>query len=220
MCKNVHPSVNANENVNEIEYVFDIVNVITVFVDTYSTLGTIVPFSNENLFFDKMKKEEKIKKPEKQKELYWQKLVECFFEFCRENLPKLPDGSKAEPTFSGSSPRDLHDIVVILRLRASKSTPPVEWTEEEAKKRLNAFLKKAYEDDWLSKNFILPQLNRFKDKVFLNLITPKRYEKENKNRYQKTQSTRNNDYRRIEDQPGVTGVADQTNDIEGGFGQL
>lgn len=96
---------------------------------------------------------------------HWKVLVDTFFRFC---LKKF----NAEPTFGSSGPRDLKAIVTVLKVRAEKSGAT--WDEKTASNRLWFFLEHAYKDDWLSRNFLLPHLNRFKDKVFLNLISPKK----------------------------------------------
>ena len=101
-----------------------------------------------------MAKEKKITK-------HWQKLVETFFDFYEKKF----DGEK--PSFDGSAPRDLKSIAEVLEKRAQAAN--VEWTEENAITRLNLFLDAAHKVDWLRDNFLLFNLNRQKDKIFLTV---------------------------------------------------
>lgn len=101
-----------------------------------------------------MAKEKKITK-------HWQQLVETFFSFYEKKF----DGEK--PSFDGSAPRDLKSIAEVLEKRAQAAN--VEWTEENAIIRLNLFLDAAYKVDWLRDNFLLFNLNRQKDKIFLTI---------------------------------------------------
>ena len=101
-------------------------------------------------------KKEKLKK-EKNPEPFWNDLVELYFSFCEE---KFND----RPTFDGSSPRDLNQIIVSIRKRAELKN--IDWNIESAKKRVRAFFDLAFQDDFLSKNFILSSINRQKDKIF------------------------------------------------------
>lgn len=101
-----------------------------------------------------MAKEKKITK-------HWQQLVETFFNFYEKKF----DGEK--PSFDGSAPRDLKSIAEVLEKRAQAAN--VEWTEENAIIRLNLFLDAAYKVDWLRDNFLLFNLNRQKDKIFLTI---------------------------------------------------
>lgn len=104
------------------------------------------------------KEERKKKKPDS--EPYWKELVTVYFGFCHEKF-------KEKPSFTGSDPSDMHRIIECLKKRAAERN--VEWTEETAKLRWREFLGRAFQDDWLSKNFLLPNLYRQMDKVFLNL---------------------------------------------------
>lgn len=107
----------------------------------------------------KASKEPKPKKP-KQVEPYWNDLVSVYFQFCREKFNDVP-------TFDGSSPRDLKAIVATLRKRCEESNH--EWSYEAATGRLKFFLEYAYQDRWLSENFLLSNINRQKDKIFFNI---------------------------------------------------
>lgn len=101
----------------------------------------------------------KKKKKEEPPFEYWQVLVKTFFDFCEKYY-------KQKPSFDGSAPRDLKAIAVILKKRATEES--VAWTKEQAAIRLQGFLIGAYKDVWLHDNFVLSNLNKFKDKVFFN----------------------------------------------------
>lgn len=101
-----------------------------------------------------MAKEKKVTK-------HWQALVETFFDFYENKF----GGEK--PSFDGSAPRDLKSIAEVLEKRAFASN--IEWTEENAIIRLNLFLDAAHKIDWLRDNFLLFNLNRQKDKIFLTV---------------------------------------------------
>lgn len=102
------------------------------------------------------------KKPKKERvvEPYWNEFVKVYFDFCREKFSE-------EPSFDGSAPRDLKTIIKSLHERAEKSG--IEWTENVALFRFRNFLEFAYHDSWLSKNFLLSNINRQKDKIFFNI---------------------------------------------------
>lgn len=104
----------------------------------------------------------KIKKPKKQKfvEPYFQEMVKIWFDFCREQFHE-------DPTFDGSAPRDLKSIIKSLRERAEKSK--IEWSLLTAQHRFSGFLKFAWEDLWLSQNWMLFNINRQKDKIFYKI---------------------------------------------------
>lgn len=93
-------------------------------------------------------------------ELYWNELVSVYFDFCREKFNE-------DPSFDGSSPRDMKSIVKSLRERAEKNN--IEWTLDTAKFRFHKFLDFSFQDSWLSKNFLLFNINRQKDKIFYNI---------------------------------------------------
>lgn len=94
--------------------------------------------------------------------VYWQKLVQKYFEFCRENF-----GMK--PSFDGSAPRDFGSLYDELKTRVEEEG--LEWTYEVAEAGLLLFLKLAHEDPWLKENFMLFNLNRHKDKIFFKMKT-------------------------------------------------
>ena len=105
-----------------------------------------------------MAKEKTEKKPATQ---HWQKLIDVFFNFYEKNF----EGEK--PSFDGSAPRDLKSIVEALKKRADDAS--VEWTEENATIRLQKFFEAALKVDWLRENFLLFNLNRQKDKIFVSI---------------------------------------------------
>lgn len=103
----------------------------------------------------------KAKKTKAPPEPHWNELVGIWFSFCEEMFNE-------SPTFDGSAPRDLKSIVSALRQRAEKTG--LEWTLSLAKLRLHHFLAFAYQDsDWLRKNWLLSNLNRQKDAIFINI---------------------------------------------------
>jgi hypothetical protein len=101
----------------------------------------------------------KSNKPKKTTESveYWGSVVNLYFDFCKGKFG-------AAPSFDGSAPRDLKTILLALKKRAEEKG--VQWTELEALSRLGKFLEYCYKDPWLSQNFMLMHLNRFKDKIF------------------------------------------------------
>lgn len=109
----------------------------------------------------------KKKQPSKKKEdsePYWASLVKTYFSFCYEKFNE-------KPSFRGADPSDMHRIIEVLKKRAAEKN--IEWTEEVANLRWREFLGRAFQDDWLSKNWLLSNLNRKMDKVFFNLISAK-----------------------------------------------
>jgi len=92
-------------------------------------------------------------------EPFWNELVETYFAFCRNNFHE-------NPSFDGSAPRDLKNIITALHKRSE--IKGWEWTERDACQRLYLFLNECYKDEWLRKNFLLSNINRQKDKIFFN----------------------------------------------------
>jgi hypothetical protein len=109
-------------------------------------------------------KKKRVSKKREDAEPYWGELIKVYFNFCFEKFNE-------KPSFTGSDPSDMHRIIESLKKRASEKS--VEWTEETAKLRWREFLGRAFQDEWLSQNWLLPHLNRQKDKIFLNLISSK-----------------------------------------------
>jgi hypothetical protein len=116
------------------------------------------------------KKESKEKIPPKRKkekadpEPWWPEMIELYFEFYKQRF------FGSEPTFDLSAPRDLKNILVALRTRADKSGAG--WGLEVAKQRFLNFMTAAFEDKWLSENFLLFNINRQKDKIFAQIANP------------------------------------------------
>lgn len=111
-------------------------------------------------------KKNKISAPEK----FWKQLVKVWFDVYKELLPKV-EGNDAIPSFVGAELRHMKSLVKELRERAEKNN--VVWNEENAKKRWEAFLRKSYEDDFVSKNFMLRIISNNRTKIFNNQITQK-----------------------------------------------
>lgn len=88
---------------------------------------------------------------------HWKALVEVWFAYYQEVKGE-------EPTFRGSAPKDLKQIVENLRRRVEKNRKQ-EWTEEVAKDYLLKFLQYAYALTWIKDNFLLSNLNRQFDKI-------------------------------------------------------
>lgn len=105
------------------------------------------------------KKSEKAKTDNESKTKYWQKLVDEWFNY---NSAKFGE----KPSFAGADPRHLKKIIDLLEKRALAKQ--VEWTEAIACQRLQSFLEAAYQDKWLSTNFLLVHLEKFIDKIILN----------------------------------------------------
>lgn len=101
----------------------------------------------------------KIKQPKKI-EPHWSEMVELWFKFCRDNFGD-------DPTFDGSSPRNLKSIIKSLRERAEHSG--YEWTIGTARYRFTRFLEFAIKDNWLRNNWMLFNIDRQKDKIFFQI---------------------------------------------------
>jgi hypothetical protein len=104
------------------------------------------------------KKDSRKSKVEEDSNPIWAKLIDAWFHF---NVSKFP----AEPSFDGPDPRHLKNICDRLKKRAEKKN--IEWTAETAVDRLYKFLNSAFEDDWLSKHFLLKNLDSQFDQVIL-----------------------------------------------------
>ena len=102
----------------------------------------------------------KAKKEKKPPEPFWNEQVGIFFEFTK---AKFHD----TPSFDGSAPRDLKNILAVLRKRAEDKG--VEWSYEVATTRFRHFLEWAYADNWLRQNWLLSHINRHKDKIFFEI---------------------------------------------------
>lgn len=96
----------------------------------------------------------------KNKQAFWQPIVKAYFDFYEKKFEEIP-------SFDGSSPRDLNSIIEALKKRATLAC--VIWTEDIAVSRVLSFLEFCYNDSWLRDNFMLQNLNRQKDKIFLKI---------------------------------------------------
>lgn len=114
--------------------------------------------------------EKKTKKISRGGEPHWPSLVSTWFAVYAEQIPEV-EGSPARPCFDSTEARQMKNIIRELRLRAQHKD--VEWTEEEANKRFRLFLLRAWEDDFISKNFMLRIISNNKTKILNNQITPK-----------------------------------------------
>lgn len=86
---------------------------------------------------------------DKDAEPHWQALVDCWFNFHKnQNLD--------EPSFSRADPRWLKILVQTLKKRSDKKN--IDWTQENAVKALHSFLTTAFTDPWLQKHFTLKNL--------------------------------------------------------------
>lgn len=86
-------------------------------------------------------------KKEKVPEPFWQKLVECWFDFHKaKNWP--------EPSFIGKKTKDFKDLLQLLKNRKEKG----EWNEASCVSRLNAFLEEAFKVEWLKDHFTAANL--------------------------------------------------------------
>ncbi len=88
--------------------------------------------------------------------------------------PNFETGEVADPGIwsDGAEKKNLKLILVSLRERAESKG--VEWNEENMSQRFEAFIRKAWDDDFVCKNFMLRIINNNKVKIFNNQITPKR----------------------------------------------
>lgn len=102
-----------------------------------------------------MKKKEK-KEPTK----FYNLCVQAFFDFFEKKFG-------FRPSFDGSAPRDLKSIVDSLKSRSEEKD--YEWTPQLATAMLTKFLEFGYQDLWLKENFLLQNLNRQKDKIFIRI---------------------------------------------------
>lgn len=160
---------------------------------------------NETVGVKKAKKKKVKAPPEK----YFQKFVQKWFELYYELVPCPVDEVSNElidpkPVFDAIEARQLKNIVIELRKRAEERN--ILWTEEEALKRFEAFIRRAWEDDFISKNFMLRIISNNRTKVFNNQITPK---------YDRSKTKLNTEYRR-----GNLESPAPTTKPKGGFGKL
>src|SRR5690606_20854542 len=106
-----------------------------------------------------MTKSKKVKKEKQPPEPFFKELVSIWFNFTKNRYGDIP-------SFDGSAPRDLKQIITQLRKRCEAKS--IVWDEIEAKKRLQLFLMGAYDIQWLKEHWTLFNINRQKDIIFLN----------------------------------------------------
>lgn len=106
------------------------------------------------------KKNFEMKKEKKQPTLFFNELVSIYFSFFQKKFG-------LRPSFDGSAPRDLKWIIEAMKKRSEEHQ--VEWTYEIASAMLEKFLEVSYMDNWLRENFLLSNLNRQKDKIFIKI---------------------------------------------------
>ena len=70
----------------------------------------------------------------------------------------------ASPSFVGAETSHMKSILKELRLRAEKRN--IEWTEQEATKRFEAFIRKSWEDPFIKKYFMLRIISNNRTKIF------------------------------------------------------
>jgi hypothetical protein len=99
-------------------------------------------------------------KEKKQTTLFFNELVSVYFQFFEEKFG-------LRPSFDGSAPRDLKNIIDAMKKRSEEKN--VEWTFEIATAMFKTFLRFCFLDPWLKDNFMLQNLNRQKDKIFIKI---------------------------------------------------
>lgn len=113
----------------------------------------------------------KIAPPEK----FFKQCVGVWFKVYEELVPpiEVEPGvfEKAVPSFIGAETRHMKSILKDLRERAERKN--VIWTEEEAKKRFELFIRRSWEDDFVSRNFMLRIISNNRTKIFNNQISQK-----------------------------------------------
>jgi hypothetical protein len=96
-----------------------------------------------------------VKKPVKKKAgkpvtLFWKSFTETWFNFYQAKFA-------FKPTFEGAQTKALKSIVEKLEKQAKDKS--FEWNEESALTSFSCFLNKAFQDQWLQTNFLLPVLS-------------------------------------------------------------
>lgn len=104
------------------------------------------------------KGKEKKSVKQKEPELYWQELIDTYYEFFKAMF-------HVEPSFPKRDFSYFKNLIGLLKKRAEQKK--VEWTEEAAVTRLKSFLTAAFADKWLGQHFTLANL----EKQFNSIIT-------------------------------------------------
>jgi hypothetical protein len=114
-----------------------------------------------------MKKNKKVAAPPTQ---FWKPLVKLWFDLFEELLPPV-DGLPAKPAFDTIEAYQYKIIIRDIKKRAEERE--IEWNQKNALLRTEAFLRKAWEDNFVSKNYMLRIISNNRSKIFNNQITPK-----------------------------------------------
>ena len=112
-------------------------------------------------------------------------LPENFFKACcgvwaevyGEVVPAPPGEEKADPRIFKDKIEMKHLKYILKDLRERAEEKKIEWTEMMATTRFRAFVMRAAEDDFISKNFLLRIINNNKTRIFNNQINPKKNER-------------------------------------------
>lgn len=101
------------------------------------------------------------KEPEQKQEVFphWQVCVKMWFDFNVEHY-------KEKPSFKGADSRHLKTILGILKKRTEDKG--LSWTEDTAQTRFRMFLEACMKDEFLPKNFLLSNIDKFMDKILMN----------------------------------------------------
>lgn len=103
---------------------------------------------------------------------HWQPCVKVWFDLFAELVPPPPGEEKAVPCFDTVDTAQMKIILRDIRDRCEKKN--LEWTEETAVKFFDMFIRRAWTDDFTSKNFMLKIISSRRTLIFNNQITPKR----------------------------------------------
>jgi hypothetical protein len=101
------------------------------------------------------KKKNQIEEPEP----FWQELIAVWFDFGIEKF-------NVKPSFAGQDPKIFKRIIALLKKRAADNQ--VEWNQETGPRRLRLFLEAAFTEEWLSKHFLLSNLEKQYDSIIQN----------------------------------------------------
>lgn len=97
-------------------------------------------------------------------EPFWNELVAVWFAFGVEKF-------NIKPSFERDDPKIFKRIIQRLKKRAADQK--VEWNVKSGPQRLRFYLEKAFEDKWLSENFLLSNLEKQFDKIIQNQTSKK-----------------------------------------------
>jgi hypothetical protein len=116
-------------------------------------LPTALPLAGKNGISDHKKTKNNVPEP------YWQLIVKTWFDFGKEKFGE-------SPSFQSKETATLKRIIGLLKKRAAMKN--IEWDEKNAIQRFRLFLESAFKIDWLSKNFLLSNLEKQFDKIIQN----------------------------------------------------